>query len=116
MQNPAVLGDFSEPQPDFAVLKPRDDFYIDSHPQPMDVLLVVEVSDSSLRYDRKIKMPLYAKYGMPEAWLIDLQGSTLTVHRDPQPDSYGDVRVLTDLSNISLAALADVSIDLSAFF
>jgi Uma2 family endonuclease len=62
------LNDFSEPQPDIALLRPRPDFYTGSG----DVRLIVEVADSTLKYDRDIKIPLYARHGIPEVWLVDI--------------------------------------------
>ncbi len=85
-QTPIVLGDESEPQPDIVLLKPRDDFYTRSHPTPEDVLLLVEVADSSTYYDRSVKIPLYARYRIPEVWLIDLPQKRLEVYRKPQPE------------------------------
>ena len=66
-QNPIRLSEHSEPQPDFAVLRPRADFYRTAHPQPHDVLLVIEVADTSVRYDREVKIPLYARHGIPKS-------------------------------------------------
>lgn len=73
VQGPILLDDYSEPQLDLAVLHFRDDFYAGGHPTPADVLLVIEVADSTLQEDRKVKMPLYARAGIPEAWLVDLR-------------------------------------------
>ena len=70
-QNPLRLDDLSEPEPDIAILRPRADFYTTSHPGPADVLLVIEVSDTSLAYDLGTKVPLYARHGIPEVWVID---------------------------------------------
>lgn len=83
IQNPIVLDENSEPEPDLALLKPRDDFYAASHPKPEDVLLLVEVSDTTLRYDREVKVPLYASAGIPEVWLIDIGSKQLEVFRKP---------------------------------
>jgi len=71
VQNPIRLNDVSEPQPDIALLRPREDFYSNSHPEPRDVLVVIEVADESLR-DRTVKLPLYARARIPQVWLIDL--------------------------------------------
>ena len=79
-QNPVRLDDFSEPQPDVALLRWRDDFYRDAHPQPADVLLVIEVADSTLHSARSYKRPLSAKAGIPEAWLINLPGETIELY------------------------------------
>jgi Uma2 family endonuclease len=70
-QNPLRLDDISEPEPDIAVLRPRADFYTTAHPAPADVLLVIEVADTSLAYDLGTKVPLYARHGIPEVWVID---------------------------------------------
>ncbi|MFM8805701.1 MAG: Uma2 family endonuclease, partial [Planctomycetia bacterium] len=70
-QNPLRLDDISEPEPDISILRPRPDFYTTSHPGPADVLLVIEVADTSLAYDLGTKVPLYARHGIPEVWVID---------------------------------------------
>ena len=92
-QNPILLDDYSEPQPDIAVLKPRADFYRKSKPTPEDVLVVIEVSDSTLEYDRKVKVPLYAAAGIPEAWLVNLPEERIEVYSDPSGDEYQTVRL-----------------------
>jgi Uma2 family endonuclease len=74
VQNPVRLGGYSEPQPDLALLRPRADFYTSSHPGPEDVLLAVEVAETSAAVDREVKVPLYARFGVPEVWLVDLAG------------------------------------------
>lgn len=76
-QQPLRLGDISEPEPDLAVVRPHPDRYFDAHPTAADTLLVIEVADSSLAYDRDIKTPLYARHGVPAVWLIDLNAGTL---------------------------------------
>ncbi len=81
----------SIPQPDAVVFRRRPDF-LARPPRSEDVLLLVEVSDSSLAYDRDVKMPLYARAGIPECWLVDLNSGTLFVYRQPTPDGYRDVR------------------------
>ena len=70
VQNPIWLDDHSEPQPDIVLLRPRSDYYLKEHPRAEDVLLLIEVSDSTARFDRKTKVPLYARYGIPEVWLV----------------------------------------------
>ncbi len=82
VQNPIVLTD-SEPEPDLALLVARDDFYASSKPQAHDVLLVIEVADSSLAYDREIKLPLYAQAGIQELWIVNLDESKVEVYRQP---------------------------------
>ncbi len=90
VQNPLVLGDYSEPQPDIVLLKPREDYYRGKLPEPDDVLLVVEVADSSLQFDQKRKVPLYAKHEIPELWIVNLAERCLEVYRQPNEDEYGE--------------------------
>jgi hypothetical protein len=87
VQNPVVLGEHSEPQPDAMLLKTRADLY-KSHPTPEDVLLLVEVADSSLAYDRDVKGPLYARAGVLELWIVNVVDARLEVYRDPTPQGY----------------------------
>lgn len=92
VQNPVALNAYSEPQPDIVLLKPRADFYEHSHPGPMDILLIIEVSDSTLRYDRETKVPLYAQAGIPEVWVLDIVHQRLEVYRCPSQEGYREVR------------------------
>jgi Uma2 family endonuclease len=94
VQSPVRLSDFSEPQPDIALLKPRKDFYSDSHPLPEDVLVVIEVADTSVNYDRNVKLPLYARAGIPEAWLMVLAKEVIEVHSQPRNGKYQKVQRL----------------------
>lgn len=88
VQGPLRLSDLSEPQPDLLLLKPRADDYRSEHPTPADVLLLVEVADSSLRFDRSVKLPLYARHGVPEVWIVNLGDGVVEVYRDPKDDAY----------------------------
>jgi Uma2 family endonuclease len=90
IQNPIILDRWSEPQPDLCVLAPRSDFYGAAHPRPRDVLLGIEVMDSSRSYDRTLKLPLYAKAELREVWLVDLKTATIDVHRRPALRGYRD--------------------------
>ncbi|HLG16770.1 MAG TPA: Uma2 family endonuclease [Blastocatellia bacterium] len=94
VQNPISIDDFSEPQPDVALLKPRADFYSNSHPTPADVLLIIEVADTSAEYDRRVKLPLYARAGIPEAWLVVLPKDLIEAHSEPKHGKYQKVRRL----------------------
>lgn len=87
-QNPLVIGPRSVPQPDLALLRLRSDSYTKSHPGPADVLLVVEVSDTTLAYDLGTKVPLYARAGIPESWVVDLGAREVRVFRDPSVGGY----------------------------
>lgn len=91
VQNSIVLHNFSEPQPDIAILKPRVDFYAESLAGAADVLLVVEVSDTTLAYDREIKLPAYARAGIPEVWLANLPAETIEIHSEPVNGVYRKV-------------------------
>ncbi len=91
VQNPVQLDDLSEPQPDFSVLKPRDDFYRRATPRPADVLLIIEVADSSLNYDRNVKRSLYARHGIPEFWIVNLAAGEIEVCRSPEGEQYASV-------------------------
>jgi Uma2 family endonuclease len=88
VQSPIQLNDFSEPQPDVALLRWRDDFYRGAHPTPADVLLVVEVADTTVVTDRSFKLPLYARAGAPEFWLVNISEGQLEIYSEPSGDSY----------------------------
>jgi Uma2 family endonuclease len=111
VQNPVHLSEVSEPQPDIALLRPRDDFYANAHPLPAEILLLIEVADASLESDRRMKIPLYARYGIPEVWLVDLTRSTLEVHRAPSPSGYRDVHQLRRGDQLSPLAFPDLRLD-----
>ena len=94
-QNPLHLPEErSEPQPDLVLLRARDDGYASGPPAAADVLLVVEIADSSLVYDLDVKVPLYARCGIPEVWLVDLAGGAVVIHRDPAAGSYRGIQTL----------------------
>ena len=92
VQNPVDLGERSEPQPDVALLAPRADAYRTAHPRAQDMLLVIEVADTSLEHDSDGKVPLYAAAGVPEVWLVNLTDDSVTVYRDPVGGRYATVR------------------------
>jgi Uma2 family endonuclease len=89
IQSPIRMGDRSEPEPDLALLRARPDGYrTPPPPSAADVLLIIEVSDTSLRYDREVKLPLYARHGVPEVWIVDLAARAVEVHRGPDEETY----------------------------
>lgn len=92
VQNPIVLNDYSEPQPDIALLRRRDDFYERSLPMPPDVLLVAEVADMTIEYDRQIKVPLYARAGIAEVWLVNLVDEQVEIYTQLVNDMYQSKR------------------------
>lgn len=110
IQNPVHLNEISEPQPDLALLRPRPDFYAAAHPEPQDVLLVVEVADTSAGIDRAAKIPLYARTGIPEAWLVDLQEGQVEVHRQPTLQGYQRVQHLGRDASLALEAFPDLTL------
>lgn len=117
VQGSIRLDRHSEPQPDLSILKPRKDFYRDVHPTATDVLLIIEVSDTTLRYDRNIKAPLYASHGVPEVWLIDVNSKVLQRMQHPAGNAYATTSTFdgdSADSNIALAMLPGVSIDVAA--
>lgn len=93
VQDPIQLDDRSEPQPDLSILKPRQDFYESANPLADDVLFVIEVADSSVVFDREIKMPLYARAGVAEVWLVDLKKDRIEVHAKPHDGAFREVRI-----------------------
>jgi Uma2 family endonuclease len=116
VQNPVRLSKYSEPQPDLALLRWREDFYSESHPQPADVLLIVEVAATSLHFDHDTKRPLYASHGIPEFWLVDLGGKRLVRHRFPQHGAYALVEELQLDTPLEVSALSGVVVDLRRLF
>ena len=114
-QYPIHLDDGSEPQPDLALVKPRDDFYTESHPQAHDVHLLVEVADSSVRFDREEKLPVYARAGIAEFWLVNLVERKVEIYRGPSPD--GTYRTLVQARHgdrIAPAAFPDAVLTVEA--
>ena len=113
VHNPLLLVRHqSEPEPDVMLLAPRTDFYAGGLPEPPDVRLLIEVADSSLPYDRRTKLPLYARAGIAEAWLIDLDASTLEIHRRPGGVGYRDLRVPGAGEGFAPGAFPDLTLTL----
>lgn len=108
VQNPVRLDAESELQPDFALLRLRGDSYINSHPGPDDVLLVVEVSDSTLAYDRGVKLNLYAQANIPETWIMNLVDDCIETFTGPGPNGYANQAVYRRGDRISPTGLPDV--------
>jgi Uma2 family endonuclease len=104
------LSRHSEPEPDLALLKPRPDFYRHDMARPEDVLLIVEVADSSLASDRDVKLPLYARAGIPEVWLLDIPAQRLLVHTQPERDGYKHTRIVGPGDQVAPAAFPDLAL------
>ncbi|MCX7630669.1 MAG: Uma2 family endonuclease [Geminicoccaceae bacterium] len=111
VQNPLRLDRFDEPQPDLAVLRWREDGYARGHPGPADVLLLIEVMQSGRDYDRRVKLPLYARFGIPEVWLVDLSADRLEVHRDPAPEGYRTVAALARGQKLQALLVPELALD-----
>jgi Uma2 family endonuclease len=114
VQNPVQLDDLSEPQPDFSVLKPRDDDYRRSTPRSDDVLLVIEVAKGSLAYDRAVKRALYALHGILELWIVNLTANEVEVCRSPANGQYASVSRLDRNAILEPELLAGVAIPIAA--
>ena len=114
-QNPVILGGYEEPQPDIALLRWRNDYYRTAHPRAEDVLLIIEISDGTLLYDRDVKIPLYAKNGIPEVWLLDIQNRQLEIYREPINGVYQQ-RDCRCTGQITPILCPDAVIDLAELF
>ena len=115
-QNPILLNASSLPQPDLAILRRREDFYRTQRPGPADILLIIEVADTSLHFDRTIKLPRYARAGIAEFWLVDLQARLLEAHRRPAPDGYEDITLHQAGESLALTLLPEIIITLGPIF
>ena len=108
VQNPIQVNDFSEPEPDLAILQPREDFYVQGHPRPEDVFWLIEVSDSSLTFDREVKLPLYARNGVAEVWVVNVPGAVVEVYRAPAGGEFLDRSTLRRGDSLSPRAFPDL--------
>ncbi|QSJ19871.1 Uma2 family endonuclease [Nostoc sp. UHCC 0702] len=115
-QNPIALNNKSEPQPDVALLKPRDDFFATAHPQPQDIFLLIEVSDSTVMYDREEKIPLYAEANIIEVWLIDINEQIVEVYQQPTAAGYQHMQKFTSGESLLISAFPDVNITANEIF
>jgi Uma2 family endonuclease len=115
VQSPLRLDLYNEPEPDITILRPRADAYEVSHPTARDVLLLVEVSDSSLGYDRGRKLALYAKCEVPEVWIVDISGGAIEVFREPKDSDYS-VRERHSSGVLASSLVSGVTIDVAALF
>ena len=109
VQGPLRLADITEPEPDVQLLVRRDDFYVDSHPTQFDVLLVIEVAETSLAYDRDEKSVVYSQRDVPELWVMDIVTPRLLVMRDPTDEGYRTVLELEIGDAVSPLSLADLT-------
>ncbi|MFQ5676610.1 MAG: Uma2 family endonuclease [bacterium] len=112
VQDPVRLTPYSEPEPDLALLRPREDFYAQAHPKPQDVFLVIEVSETSVETDREVKLPLYAEAGIPEVWIFDLEARCVEVYRKPFERAYSVIERCSPKQQLSPQAFPQVKVDL----
>ena len=114
VQNPVVLGEHQEPQPDLTVLRYRADGYRERHPEASDVLLVIEVGDTSFEADRRTKIPLYSRTGIPEAWLVNLPADTIECYREPTSEGYADIRTVQRGETLTPVRLPGITLRVDA--
>ena len=115
-QNPLRLSDDSEPQPDLLLVRSRADRYRSGHPRPEDVLLLIEVADATLAFDRETKLPLYAKHGVPEVWILDVDAERLEIYREPGAGGYRRKLERRETESIAPAALPTAMLQVGALF
>lgn len=115
-QNPVSLPPYDEPQPDIALLKVTPDRYRDALPTATDVLLIIEVADTTLQYDRTVKLPLYAKHGIPEVWIVNLPDRVLELYREPEDESYRVRLERTADDKVSPAGMPSVELELRSLW
>jgi Uma2 family endonuclease len=120
-QAPIAVPPNSEPEPDFAIVKNRDDDYLSSHPTPVDILLVMEVADSGLAYDQDVKIPLYAQAGIHDYWIFNLFDNHLECYSEPYLDNQGkygylNKRIVLPNQVIALPCFPDLLLDLNKVF
>lgn len=113
IQDPVRLDEHSEPEPDVALLKPIADFYRKRHPQPEDVFLLVEVSDTTLETDRAEKLPAYGRAGIAEVWIVNLNDATIEIYREPNFTGYGSKTVLCAGDQAKPLAFPDATVDVA---
>ena len=113
VQDPIALDDYSEPQPDLMLLKRAPDFYEKRHPAPDDVFLLIEVSDSTVDFDRAEKLPLYGRAGIREVWIVNLADQSIEVYRDPHYQGYASTEILRPGSQARPLAFPDAAVDVA---
>ncbi len=115
-QDPITLPNNSEPEPDLVIARLRSDEYINSHPSPADIILVIEVADSSIKFDRDIKAALYAAAGISEYWIVNLIDDRLEIYRQPSNSIYTSIQIVTPPRSISLPEFPEISLNIGDFF
>lgn len=116
VQNPIQLGNYSQPQPDLAILSRKNDYYEAAHPTPEDIFLLVEVADTTIETDREIKIPLYAKHNIIEVWLINLNREVVEVYSQSNLNSYTEEKIFTKGQIISPISFPEININVDKIF
>jgi Uma2 family endonuclease len=116
VQNPVVLNDFTEPQPDVLVLRPREDFYTGGHPRPKDVLVLIEVADTTMDYDCGEKIPRYAQMQIPEVWLVDVHGQEVVQYTHPVKDEYHSIQAFVRGMELTSASAESLHLPIEDLF
>ncbi|HEX8682487.1 MAG TPA: Uma2 family endonuclease [Ardenticatenaceae bacterium] len=116
VQNPVRLSEHSEPQPDLCLLRPEIGLYRESHPTADDLLLLVEVAETSTRYDREVKVPLYASAGIAEVWIVNLAQNVVEVYRNPSPEGYGSVQQVAGNQQLAPQAFPELVLEAGSLF
>jgi Uma2 family endonuclease len=116
VQSPILLGNYSVPLPDIALLRRSADFYVSALPKPADVLLAIEVSDSTLPYDKGVKAPLYARHEVPEYWIVDVNAKQIQAFQAPQDGTYSRSWLWTETDTACLGSVPDLKLNLSRLF
>ena len=115
VQGPVRLSDMSEPVPDLAVLNGEPVAFLSGHPRPEQVSLIIEVALSSLNFDRKRKLPLYARTGIPEVWIVNLRSSRVEQYSDPIEGEYQSTRIVGPGESLALPGTGECTISVDAF-
>ncbi len=113
VQDPIHIDQYSEPQPDIVVLHLRDDFYAGGHPEPEDIILLIEVADTSLAYDREQKLPRYAQAGIAEVWIVNLMEQQVEVYLRPSPQGYQQTAIFNGNQAVTPAAFPQLTLKVS---
>ena len=113
-QDPVQLGNMSEPEPDLVIVQGDVSTYLDHHPQPKDIALIVEVADSTLRYDCEVKEKLYAQENLAEYWVVDLKNRQLHIFQQPTPEGYNSHLILRESNQVSPLAFPDLAMEIAS--
>jgi Uma2 family endonuclease len=115
-QDPITLPNNSEPEPDIVIARLRSDDYVNSHPSPADIILVIEVADSTIKFDRETKAPLYAAAGINEYWIVNLIDDRLEIYRQPEGSIYASIEIITPPRSMILPQFSEISLNIGDFF